>query len=147
MATEKTAVNPELDGLAFDIYKQRCANGQGGEQIAIDSYRKATDFIAVRAKMQTGQLNPAKPEGIQADYCRAPNQPKTHPHNLVASNGGDLARVARINAWLNKNPTPESDPNELIPRLRSAFPELSWDLPTINIARQTFPAYCAASSN
>lgn len=144
----------ELDDLAFRIYSERVAAGRGGEAVAIDSYRKATDFVTVRDKMRTGQLSAAKPEGVQLAECCAPNLDRNHPLNLVAkvftdrkgaSFPGDISKVRRINKWLSENPTPESDPEELVPRLSQSFPELGWNLPTINTARAVFPNYSVSN--
>lgn len=144
MATDKQSTS-ELDDLAFRIYAERVSSGRGGEHIAVDAYRKAADFVAVRDKMRAGELNPQKPVGPQLADCSSPNLPKSHPYNLVSQRFGSLERVAKVKAWLDKNPTPESDPSELIPRLSAAFPDLAWDLPTINAARQIFPAYVGAN--
>lgn len=146
MATETT----ELDTLAFELFKAR-AGRQGGEFEALAAYKQAEAFLSVRDKVHTGELTPAGPEGPQLADCCCPNMPRTHPYNLVAKlhtdrkgveTLGDLGKVNRIKKWLDKNPTPESDPENLVSRLNREFPELGWDLPTINTARAILPAYC-----
>lgn len=145
--------NAELDAFAFDIFKQTCAVRAvkgNGEQVVIDSYRKAETFMSVRDKIRSGALDVAEPVGPQLADCCAPNLPRNHPHNLVAKlytnrNGtsipGDLKKVGRIYEWLKANPTPETDQEQIVTRLAAQFSELGWDLPTINTARAIFPAY------
>lgn len=149
MATETT----ELDTLAFELFKQRASNlRQASEFEAIQAYKQAETFLAVRAKVQSGELTPAEPEGPQLADCCCPNLPRTHPYNLVArlhtdrkgvETPGDLGKVNRVKKWLDKNPTPETDPENLVARLNREFPELGWDLPTINTARTILPSYSA----
>lgn len=154
MANDKTATSPELDELAFRIYTEsvaRTSGRRGGDKLAMDSFRKAESFLAVRDKVRSGELKTSSSDGPQLADCCAPNLPRNHPHNMVAAHytdrksgqsiPGDLAKVSRVAKWLAVNPTPESDPDELVQRLRSQFPELTWDLPTINVARAVFPAY------
>lgn len=146
--------NKELDALAFEIYSKRVASHpvrRGGERDALDSYRKAEAFLAVRKKVRSGETK-VKDDGlVELCDCCAPNLPRSHPHNLVAKvftdrKGtqiqGDLAKVQRIAAWLYKNPTPESDPEELVSRINREFPELNWEQKEVNTARAVFPAYC-----
>ena len=142
MANEK--VDDELEALAFEIYKQAVAGGSAiaSEQQALAAYHKAEAFISVRTRVRNGQLKAEKTTGPQLCDVRAPNLPRTHPHNLVSKVYGNLDRVRKIYAWLEANPTPEREPTELIPRLQAAFPDLSWDVPTINTARAIFPDYC-----
>lgn len=145
----------ERDSLAFQIFCQRVASHpvkRGGEHEALDAFKKAEAFLAVRKKLASGEVKVKEVEGIQLADCCAPNLPRTHPLNLVAKvhtnrksgvqTHGDLARVSKINDWLYRNPTPETNPDELVNRLGAAFPELGWDLPTINVARAVFPNYC-----
>ena len=145
MANEKT--NPELDQLAFEIFKQTVAGSpvnRGGEQQAISSYAKAEAFLAVREKVRSGAVKPERPTGPKlAEFC-APNLPSTHPHNLVSQRFGSLDRVVRIKKWLDEHPTPESDPQDLVPQINRQFPDLSWDLPAINTARAIFQSYVPA---
>ena len=151
MATAE--VNKELDDLAFRIYSQRLASRQmnrGGEQETIEAYRMAEAFIETRDKINRGVIKTAKPGQLVLADCCAPNLPRTHPHNLVAQlhtdrqgtqTPGDPNKINRIGKFLNDNPTPESNPDELIVKLNRQFPDLGWDLPTINVARAIFPAY------
>ncbi len=150
MASDKTS--EELDRLAFDIYRERVARGivnKSGEQIAVESYRKATEFLAAREKIRTGALDAEKPVGPQLCDCCAPNLHKTHPHNIVSQQMGDLAKVNRLKKWLDANPTPEGDPVDIVHRFVQAFPECQWGkdttetLAAINTARAIFPHYCA----
>lgn len=154
MANETKEQSSELDELAFEIYSKRVAAHPvkgGGERDALDSYRKAEAFLAVRKRVRAGETKVKEPDGPELCDCCAPNLPRNHPHNLVAKvftdrKGtkipGDLAKVNRIAAWLNKNPTPESDPEELVSRINHEFPELDWTQTEINTARAVFPAYC-----
>jgi hypothetical protein len=154
MAGEKptTESKDELHEKAFEIYSAMVAKsptGRGGEQQARAAYRKAEAFLAVRDGMQSGTMKASKTDGPVLADCCAPNLHRTHPYNLVSQRFGDLAKVGRIKKWLDANPTPERDPEELVGRLKEQFPELVWDTPplnpgtsTINIARAIFPAYC-----
>jgi len=143
MAGEKQS-NPELDDFAFEIYKQAVATSpvnRGGEQQARAAYAKAEAFIAVRDRVRAGELKAVKPDGPQLAECSAPKLRRTHPFNLVSSRFGDLKKVSLISKWLDSNPTPESEPEELVTRINREFPDLSWDLPAINTARVIFPEY------
>lgn len=143
MANEKNSV--ELDQFAFEIFKQAVASSpvkRGGEQQAIASYEKAEAFLAVRDRVRSGTLKPEQPKGPRLAPFSAPNMSKTHPHNLVSERFGSLERVAKINKWLEANPTPERDPEDLVPQVNRAFGDLNWDLPALNTARVIFPAYC-----
>ena len=139
------AENKELDSLAFDIYARRMASQpilRNAEQEALEAYRKAEAFLVVRENVRSGALSPAKQSGPALSDCSAPNLKRTHPHNLVSQAFGNLERVNRIKKWLDANPTPEGDPAELTVKLNREFPELGWDMPTVNTARAIFPAYC-----
>jgi len=156
MANDKSPTqpaHPDLEGLAFDLFRQRVGvTGRATEYEALQAYRHAETFLAVREQVRAGALTPAGPEGLQLDSACSPNLPPTHPYNLVAKvhtdrktgvqTPGDLGRVAKIKAWLDKNPTPENNPDELVSRLNRQFHGLGWDLPTINTARAILPAYC-----
>lgn len=147
--------NSERDALAFQIFCQAHASRalrRDGEREAIESFRKADAFLAVKKKMASGELKVNKPDGPQLAECCLPNQDANHPLNLVAkmytnrktgaSRPGDLNKVAAIKKWLDRNPTPEGNPEELVNRLNAEFSNLNWDLPTINVARAVFPSYC-----
>lgn len=151
MANEARKADMELDDLAFKIYAQRVAAGPvkgGGEREAKTAYQRARAFLEVRDAVRSGALEVAAPAGPQLADCCAPNLPPTHPLNLVSQTYGDLAKVRRIHDWLEKNPTPEKDTEELVARFRRAFSDVSWGkdhaeaLATINTARAVFPAYC-----
>ena len=149
-----TQPNKELDDLAFQLYSQRVSAHplhRGGEKEVREAYVKAQTFLDVRARVHAGELATKEPTGPQLADCCAPNLPKTHPINLVAAahtdrkgtaHAGDLSRVAKINKFLNENPTPEKEPDELVDKFARTFPDLGWDLAQIATARQTFPAYC-----
>lgn len=142
MANEKP--NTELDEFAFEIFKQAVARSpvnRGGEQQARAAYQKAEAFLAVRERVRAGDLKAVKQEGPVLTDCWAPNLKRSHPHNLVSQKLGDLNKVNRIAKFLEQNPTPESDPDELVSRVNREFPDLGWDLPTINTARVVFPEY------
>lgn len=144
MPVDNKPSSTELDDLAFQLYSQRMAAQIGrrsGEPEAIESYRHAEAFVAVRQKVRSGALKVAEPEGPKLAPFRAPNLKRTHPHNLVSEVDGDLERVNRIKQWLDKNPTPERDPEDLLKRLNREF-SVDWDLPAVNVARVIFPAYC-----
>lgn len=148
-------VNEELDDLAFEIYKERVGRGltrRNGEHEAAESYRRAEAFLAVRKKVRAGELKPTKEEGPQLAESCAPNLPRTHPINLVArvhidrkgvETPGNLDKIRRIKDWLDKNPTPEDDPERLVHQFGREFHDLGWDLPKINTARAIFGAYTA----
>ena len=141
---EKQAGASELDALAFELFKSAAAAHpvkRGGQNVAVDAYRKAEAFLAVRDRIRAGELAPQEPGGPKLADCCAPNLRRTHPHNLVSQRLGDLAKVHRIKQWLDRNPTQESDPAELVAKLAREFPDLDWDMPTINTARAVFPAY------
>lgn len=143
MANEKP--NPELDSFAFEIFKEVVAKSpasRGGEQQALAAYKKAEAFMAVRERVRSGDTKPAKVDGPVLADCFAPKLKKTHPHNLVSQKYGNLEKVNRIAQYLDKNPTPENEPDELIARFNREFTDLGWDLPAINTARAIFPAYC-----
>lgn len=149
MATpEKTVqADTELHELAFQIYCHRVAAqpiNRAGAQIALDAFRKAEEFIAMRDQIESGEVSTAKPTESPLADCCAPNLPRTHPHNLVSQRFGDVNRVKRINDWFAKNPAPvqRDDEPQYVDRVRTMFPELGWDMPTINVARVIFPAYC-----
>lgn len=137
--------NPELDDFAYGIFKEMVASSpasRGGEQQALAAYKKAEAFMAIRDRVRAGETKAVRQEGPALTDCFAPNLKRTHPHNLVSQKFGDLAKVNRISQFLDKNPTPEGDADELISKINREFPELSWDLPTINTARAILPAYC-----
>ena len=126
-------LNQELDELAFRLYVERAATAAVNrldEQTAIDCYRKAEAFLAVRDRVRSGEAVTVKPTGPQLADASCPNLKKTHPYNLVSQRFGDLKRVRQINQWLESHPTADS------------YEELEWDGPTVRTARQIFPAYC-----
>lgn len=137
---EKTT---ELDELAFEIFSKRVAGNivLHAEQLAIEAYRKAEAFLKVKKQIRSGGIKSVAPEELPGADCRAPNLRKRHPINLISRVDGDLALAARINAWLERNPTPERDPQELATRLNREFADLGWDLETISRARDILPAY------
>lgn len=142
MAAEKQTT--ELDDKAFELFREMVAKsptGRGGEQQARAAYMKAEAFLTVREAIRSGAMKPTRQEGPALTDCCAPNLRRTHPHNLVSQRFGDLKRVSVINQWLERNPTPERDPEELVSRINSEFPDLSWDTPAINTARAIFPTY------
>lgn len=143
MAGEKTA-SSELDDKAFELFREMVAKsptGRGGEQQARAAYMKAEAFLTVREAVQSGAIKPSKSDGSMLTDCCAPNLHRSHPYNLVSRRFGDLKKINRIHEWLVKNPTPERDPEELVGRIKDAFPELSWDTPAINTARAIFPQF------
>ncbi len=151
MANENTRAaqapaNAELDKLAFEIFSKRAATRPAGEQAAVESYKAAEAFLAVRAKVQTEGIASAVDDSPLSDVS-APNQPPTYPLNLVSRKFGDLERVKKIAKWLEQNPTPE-DPSYLFASFKRAFPDLHWQCATeaetlglFNVARAVFPHY------
>lgn len=135
----------ELDDLALRIYAECVAlNPQrSGDQLAMDCYRRAESFLAIRDKLRDGKVTVPKPDGM-AD-CRAPNQPPHYPLNMISRQHGDLNKVNRVYKWLDANP-PSDDEPALVNRFHQAFPELSWPLPEINRARVIFPVYVKADA-
>jgi hypothetical protein len=143
---ETTKAPSELDSLAFEIYKAGVASSnRPGEAWAIESYRKAEMFLAVRSKIQNGTVKAAIPEGPQLAEVCAPNLPKTHPINLVSQRFGDLKKVNRIQAYLANNkasPNSEDSELELLERVRREFVECEkWGKEELSTARVVFPAY------
>lgn len=137
------AGSDDLDQMAFQLYCERIAAHpyqRGGEQIAIEAYKKAEVFLAVRRKFKAGELKQQAEKSSLAD-CFAPNLRRTHPINLVSQKFGSLERTRRIGKWLAENPTPEREPEELVNRLNQEFSDLGWDLPTINVARAVFASH------
>lgn len=141
----------ELDECAFEIFKESVARSpvnRGGEQLARASYKKAEAFLATRERVRSGELKQAKPEGPQLNEFCCPNRPKTDPHNLVSTKFGNLDTVNRVKKWLDQNPTPESDPMDIVHRFKGAFGDLQWGnsdeqmLAAITTARVIFPAFC-----
>lgn len=138
------APTTELDEKAFELFREMVAKsptGRGGEQQARAAYMKAEAFLKVREAIQDGTIKPSKTDASVLTDCCAPNLHRSHPYNLVSRRFGDLSKVGKIQQWLDKNPTPESDPDQLVGRIKDAFPELSWDTPAINTARAIFPQY------
>lgn len=149
----------ELEALAFEIYSKRVAIGptkRSGEEEAVDAYRKADAFLSVRKKIRAGELKPKPSESSQLANCCAPNLPRSHPLNLVAQtytdrkvggaqSQGDINKVRRIYAWLEKNPEQPNNPDAIVPRLNREFPDLSWTAHEIATAREVFPAYCSSN--
>jgi hypothetical protein len=141
MANEK--INSELDELAFRIYAECVSRSpRAGEQLAIDCYRRAETFLVAREKIRNGTASLAKPDTTLSD-CRAPNQPKNFPLNLVSQAFGNLSQVNRIAKWLEGHP-PTDDDAEFVGQFKTAFPEHNWPMPEINRARVLFPNYVKA---
>lgn len=152
----------ELNEIALQIFAQRAAvNPRAGESDAVLSFRAADAFLATRQKMARGELTPKQAEGPQLADCCAPNLPKTHPHNLVAKvwqdrKGGnpvpgDLNKVAKLHAWLVRNPQPTGEDavtlaKEQVAAINREF-DLGWEVAELNTARAIFPAYCKAGAN
>ena len=133
-APVKPVANPELESLAFEIFKETVAKipaNRLGEQVAIEAYRKAEAFLKIRDRVRSGEPLVKQADGPQLCDASAPNLKKTHPHNLVSKRFGDLAKVNRIAKWLGDNPTTETSE------------EMDWDAPTTALARVLLPAYCS----
>jgi hypothetical protein len=97
----------ELDELAFRIFERRVAQmggRRGGEKLAVECYREAEEFLAVKKRGGEPTKKDAE-DSLLADCC-APNLRRTHPHNLVSRRMGDINKVNRNKVWLYKNPTP-----------------------------------------
>lgn len=155
MAGPDKAANIELDEFAFEIFKQAVARSpinRGGEQQARSAYVKAEAFLNVRDRIRSGELKPAKVDGPVLADCSVPNKHRTDPINMVSTRFGNanLELVNRVKKWLDVNPTPESDPLDIVPRFKSQYPELHWgDTPeqvvaSIATARVIFTAYAKA---
>lgn len=135
----------ELDDLAFQIFCESVAGRvvkRGGEQQARESYTKAKAFLAVREKVRSGELDVEQPTGPQLANCCCPNQPKSHPFNLVSQQMGDLSKVNRIAKFLQQNP-PSVDRREadVAASLNRQIPDLNWTDEQVKTARAIFPAY------
>jgi hypothetical protein len=132
----------ELDQLAFEIFKTRVANhpsNRGGENYAIDAYRKAEMFLNIRARVRAGELKPQKPTHSLADAC-APNLKPTHPINLVSQRFGKQEKVNRIAAFLEPHKTTPDE--ELVDKLKREFPDLDWwDDKVLAAARAIIPHF------
>lgn len=155
---QRDAADVELDALAMEIFTRAAAaspHRSVGEFEAIAAYRKAEMFLSARRKIHAGELKPKAPTtGPQLADCCCPNQPRNHPHNLVAAQWtdrrtgavlpGDPEKLNRIWKWLQANPTPEdADAVEgHVARLGREFPELGWTVGEIHTARAIFPAHC-----
>lgn len=150
MANEtKPPSTEELDAMAFEIFSRRAVNGRrAGEREAIEAYRQAALFMSVRDKHRKGGLK-EKEDSPLSPAC-APNLPKTHPINLVAKQhtdrrgvktAGDLTKVREIHSWLSTHLKPDTDQDEFLAEFSAAFPNLNWDMPTVNVARAIFPDY------
>jgi hypothetical protein len=147
MANEQKAETSDLDVMAFKLYSQKLAGRNGsrvGERDAVESYAQAEAFLAVQRKARNGGLKPKAVEAQTLAPFSAPKLDRLHPHNLVSQRFGNLDTVNRIAKWLNDNPTPEKEPDELVGRFNETF-SLKWDLPTVNVARAVFPHYAKVS--
>lgn len=130
----------ELDEFAFRLYAERVAKMPAqinGETSSIWAYKKAEEFLAVRARIKAGEELTKVPDGPQLNDASAPRLKPTHPHNLVSKRFGDLTRVRKIHEWLQKHP-PRIKPDQA----PIVFSELEWDEQTTNLAREIFPHYC-----
>ena len=146
MADDKknnVATGAELEAVALEIYGKLVSAGvpRNGEQLATAAFVKANEFLAVKAKIKSGEISlEPKEESKWSDVC-APNLPKFHPHNLVSRAMGDPELVKKIHEWLEKNPTPERNPEELVDRLNRTFRSLDWSDTEVKTARAIFPEY------
>jgi hypothetical protein len=142
MAVDQKSAS-EVDSLAFEIYSKRMAHPgpkRAASFEALEAFKQAEEFIAVRAQVKSGALKTEEPEGPQLAACYAPNLKRTSPYNLVSFKWGSIDRVNRVLSWLEKNPTLD-DAEDLVHRFNSQFPELGWTLAEVSVARTIFPAY------
>ena len=154
MANE-TKTDTELESVALRIYVERVSQRSsafGVDQVAAACFREAEAFLRVRDKVRNKEFEPTRDTGTKLSEASAPNLSPLHPLNMVSQRFGDknLKRVREINEWLNKNATPDINPDDLIERFDKAFRDLNWKvhnkpgetLAVINTARAVFPAYC-----
>lgn len=127
-----------LERRAFDLFAARRSQfGSRGnaEQVALECYRDAEAFVGVMDKIKAGELTTVAPQGVQPDFCCAPNLKPTHPVNMVSAkfwNPQEINRIAKI--------LKEDHAKEI-----KALPEYEWNEPEVNQARAIFPAF--ATSN
>lgn len=134
MPPEAKQTDSALDSVALKLFSERSAriHGRAATQVAVQCFRDAETFLAVQAGYKTGQYELKQEASILAD-CYCPNQKKTHPHNLVSRELGDINRVRKILKDLDADKGMES------------YGELEWDKPTTNIARDIFPSFVKAA--
>lgn len=143
MAKTEQVDQTEVDEFAFRLYAERIAkmpSHANGEAASAWAYAKANDFMAVRARVKSGEA--VSVADSKLSEASAPNLKPTHPHNLVSRrfaashHGGEakvLAMLREINAWLQAHP--RSDEAQV------AYDKLDWDVPTTNLARVLLPNY------
>ncbi len=64
MANETKATNTELESVALKIYVERVSGmrfNRATEQLAIQSFKEAESFLAVRDMIRDGELDTNKP--------------------------------------------------------------------------------------
>lgn len=130
MADEKPI--GEVEKVALQLFAERSSRIVrlgATRQVALESFRDAQTFLQVQAEFRSGRLVTAAPLKDPRAECFAPNLKKTHPHNLVSQEFGDLSRVAKIYAELKADPT------------RETYEECDWDKPQVDLARILFPAF------
>ncbi len=151
MATETAkpaAGDTEIDRIALQIFANRAALTHGSPASAADAvkcYKEEATFIRARGQFHAGEFDPQVAKGPQLADCCAPNLPKTHPHNLVSGQMGDLTKVASIQKFLVANPNPKHEGGEqdIINALNRQF-ALGWTFAELRTARVIFPQYVAA---
>ena len=123
-------VKADVTRVALQLFAERSARapGRAVEQVAIQCFRDAEAFAKVQADYAANGLGADPAESPLAD-CFAPNLKRTHPHNLVSREWGDLNRVRQIGKLLTEKPNLET------------YEELDWDVPTTRLARTIFPHY------
>ena len=131
---ETKEASQQLDAVALRLFAERSshASGRNVEYVAVQAYRDAETFLKVQAGFKGGKYAEKKETRILNDSF-APNLKKTHPHNLVSQEYGDINRVKEICAKLEHDPTME------------VYSDLDWDKPTTSIARTIFPQYVKAA--
>jgi len=123
-----------LESVALVLFAERSRHSGGAnvKRIATMCFRDAETFLEVSRGYRPGMAKSAVSDK-RAD-CFAPNLLKTHPHNLVSRQHGDLKRAQRVYEWLKANPlakTYESDDGLIL-----------WKEPEVRLARQLLPEYC-----
>ena len=125
----------EIDELAFRLYAERISKMPAqvnGEESSTWAYKRAKDFLAIRDRCRSGELDVTAPEGPQLDDASCPNQKPTHPFNVVSKRFGSFDQVRKLKELLDKNTNDDS----------AAFRAIDWDAPTVRLARTIIPNYC-----
>lgn len=126
----------EVNSVALKLFAERSARlaGNGAEQVAVQCFKDAESFIAVRDVYKSGAFA-EKPEFSVLADCYCPNQKKTHPHNMISREFGNINRVRSILKDLDAHKDGKTYSGD----------NFEWDEPTTNLARSIFPGIVKAA--